>query len=66
MLTVNDIQVGSVIIVRGDFGKGAAVRATVTELDVDVDTNVVSFSYISLGEPEKWAYLHQIDSVEKY
>lgn len=67
MVELSDIRKGSIVQVRGDFGRMQPVRAVVTEVDYNIVDGHPGISYIVNGhDPEYWAYLHQIDFVEKY
>ena len=63
---LKDIKVGSIIIVRGNFGRELPKKARVTGISKDGKNGSAVIDYKDGGTWEMWAYLHQIDAVVKY
>ena len=61
MVQIEDIRVGSVVMVRPNFGAGFAQRVIVEEVEDDVKNGRPGIGY-----GEHWAYLHQVVEVVKY
>jgi hypothetical protein len=61
MVTVEDIRVGSVVIVRGNFGAGHPQRVVVEAVEDDIKNGRPGIDYDG-----SWAYLSQVDRVVKY
>ena len=67
MVTLNQVRQGSIVRVRGDFGSGPAVRARVDAVCEDVKNGYPGIDYTVLSDnDERWAYLDQVVSVDKY
>jgi len=67
MVKLTDMRVGSVVIVRGDFGNGKPVRAVVDSVEEDVKNGRPGIDYFAVGSKEgNWAYLHQVDRIITY
>ena len=65
-ITLKQIRQGSVVQVRGDFGNAAPQRATVTCVEADVKNGIPGIDYRLSNGDRHWAYLYQVDSVERY
>jgi len=66
-ITLKQVRAGSVVIVRGSFGNGRPVQATVVEVERDIKNGYPGIDYEVHGEEDgSWAYLTQIDRVVKY
>jgi hypothetical protein len=61
MVQIEDIRVGSVVMVRPNFGTGFAQRVVVEEVEEDVKNGRPGIGY-----GDSWAYLTQVDRVVKY
>ena len=61
MVKLEDIRVGSVVMVRGNFGQGFPQRVIVEEVEEDVKNGRPGIGY-----GDSWAYLTQVDRVVKY
>ena len=61
MVTLNQIRVGSVVVVRGDFGTGKPQQVVVETVDEDIKNGRPGIDYA-----DSWAYLTQVDRVVKY
>jgi hypothetical protein len=61
MIKLKDIRVGSIVIVRGDFGNGKPVKVEVLEVDKDIKNGIPGIEY-----DDSWAYLHQVERVVVY
>ena len=66
-ITLKQVREGSIVKVRGDFGSGPAVRATVVNTDSDIKNGQpgIDYTVIATGDGH-WAYLDQVVEVEKY
>ena len=58
---LEDIQLGSVICVKSQFGRGPVVYGTVRV--IDAGAGVVDYT---LGDRTYWCYLNQIIEVTQY
>lgn len=65
MIEVRDVRPGSVVIVRGDFGQGVAVKAVVEGVEAHGKNGRAVIDYQHKGNSH-WAYLHQVDCVVSY
>ena len=64
MVKLSDVRVGSMVMVRGNFG---AVRARVTAVEADIKNHRPGIDYTAVGAKSgNWAYLSQVDSVVEY
>lgn len=61
MVRLKDIQVGSRVIVRDNFGLGRPREVIVLEVDEDIKNGIPGIDYEG-----SWAYLHQVERVVKY
>jgi hypothetical protein len=61
MVELKDIRVGSVVIVRGDFGMGKPRQVIVETVDADIKNGRPGIDYDG-----SWAYLTQVDRVVTY
>jgi hypothetical protein len=61
MVELKDIRVGSVVIVRGDFGMGKPRQVVVETVDADIKNGRPGIDYDG-----SWAYLTQVDRVVTY
>jgi hypothetical protein len=61
MVSIQDIRVGSVVIVRGCFGQGEPERVVVTDVDTDIKNGIPGIDYGS-----HWAYINQVVRVVTY
>ncbi len=66
MITLKQLREGSIVYVRGAFGTGPAVRATVTEVCADVKNGRPGIDYTTEDGDDHWAYLDQVQAVYKY
>jgi len=64
-VTLNEIREGSVVMVRGDFGRGVAVVGQVEEALEDIKNGMPGIDY-SVKGVSHWAYLDAIDSVVRF
>lgn len=63
---LKDLREGSVVYVRGSFGNGAPVRATVIDVCEDVKNGYPGIDYETADGEGYWAYLDQVVRIEKY
>ena len=61
MVELKDIRVGSVVVVRGDFGSGAPKRVVDEAVEADIKNGRPGIDYAG-----SWAYLTQVDRVVSY
>ena len=61
MITLKEVRVGSVVVVRGDFGGGKPQQVVVEGVDEDIKNGLPGIDYA-----DHWAYLSQVDRVVKY
>jgi len=61
MVELKDIRVGSVVIVRGDFGMGKPRQVVVEAVEADIKNGRPGIDYDG-----SWAYLTQVDRVVTY
>lgn len=61
MVKLKDIQEGSRVIVRDNFGLGRPREVIVLEVDEDIKNGIPGINYEG-----SWAYLHQVERVVKY
>ena len=64
--TPDDVKEGSVITVRGGFGRDCARNAVVTDIDREGKNGFATLSYYPVGGSEdrqSWAYFDQVDRV---
>lgn len=67
MVKLSDVRVGSMVMVRGNFGDAGAVRARVTAVEADIKNHRPGIDYTAVGAKSgNWAYLSQVDSVVEY
>lgn len=67
MVRLEDMRVGSIVRVRGSFGRGPAVLARVDEVERDIKNGRPGIAYVVLDtKDEHWAYLEQVDRVVTY
>lgn len=67
MVKLNDVREGSMVMVRGDFGNGFAVRARITAVEANIKNGRPGIDYTAVGASSgNWAYLGQVDSVVEY
>lgn len=66
-MKLSDIRVGSIVMVRGNFGTDKPVKAKVEAVLKNIKNGRPGIDYVieSTGD-ERWAYMHQIDSVVKF
>ena len=60
-VTLKQIRVGSIVIVRDNFGMGTPKQVTVENVEEDIKNGYPGIDYA-----DSWAYLSQVDSVVKY
>jgi|APCry1669188970_1035186.scaffolds.fasta_scaffold00100_30 hypothetical protein len=65
-VALNEVRVGSTVMVRGAFGMDAPVRATVTEVERVIKNGQPGICYNTANDANHWAYLNQVDEVIKY
>jgi hypothetical protein len=67
MIKLKDVREGSVVIVRGGFGNGPAVKARVEAVERDIKNGMpgIDYTVMSNGD-EHWAYIDQVDRVVTY
>ena len=66
MVKLTDIKVGSFVIVRTNFGSGAAIAVEVDEVDEDIKNGRPGIGYTIPGggrDSGGWAYLTQVDRI---
>lgn len=67
---LEDIKVGSIVIVRTNFGSGQPVQAIVDSVEEDIKNGYPGIDYTIGGAANwhdgSWAYLSQVDRVIKY
>ena len=66
MISLKQVREGSRVVVRGDFGTGRPVQATVVMADSDIKNGRPGIDYTTDDGDERWAYLTQVDRVIKY
>ena len=64
-VTLNEIREGSVVKVRGDFGRGILVSAQVDEVLEDIKNGFPGIDYTANGVSH-WAYLDAVESVVRF
>ena len=64
-VTLNEIREGSVVMVRGDFGRGVAVVGQVDEALENIKNGFPGIGYTVKGVSH-WAYLDAVDSVVRF
>ncbi len=65
LIKLSDIRVGSVVVVRGDFGMGRPMSVVVDAVEEDVKNGRPGIDY-STDDFDGWAYLTQVDRVVTY
>lgn len=65
-MTLDDVRIGSVVIVRGSFGNGRPVQGTVDEVDDNIKNGNPGIGYETTDGDSHWAYIEQVSSVVKY
>ena len=66
-VTLNQLREGSIVKVRGGFGREPAKRARVETVESDIKNGYPGIDYTVLATgDEHWAYLDQVVEVEKY
>jgi len=67
MVKLKDIRPGSIVMVRGNFGTGAPVRAVVDSVESNIKNHLPGIDYTAQGASTgHWAYLHQVSVVIQY
>jgi hypothetical protein len=66
MISLKQLREGSVVYVRGAFGTGPSVKATVTEVCEDVKNGRPGIDYTTEDGDDHWAYLDQVQAVYKF
>ncbi len=66
MVTLKQLREGSVVYVRGAFGTGPAVKATVESVESDIKNGRPGIDYVTEDGDNHWAYLDQIQAVYRY
>lgn len=67
MIKLTDIREGSIVQVRGDFGRSWPVLARVDNVEANVKNGCPGIDYtMTTTGNTHWAYLHQIDRVITY
>jgi len=66
MISLKQLREGSVVYVRGAFGTGPSVKATVTEVCEDVKNGRPGIDYVTEDGDDHWAYLDQVQAVYKF
>lgn len=66
MVTLKQLREGSVVYVRGAFGTGPAVKATVTAVEKDIKNGRPGIDYTTEDGDDLWAYLDQVQAVYTY
>lgn len=66
MVKLEDIKVGSIVIVRTNFGSGAAIAVEVESVEKNVKNGFPGIDYTIPGGGKNasgWAYLTQVDRI---
>lgn len=67
MVKLSDMRVGSVVVVRGDFGNGRPMTVVVDAVEENVKNGRPGIDYTVQGNTgDGWAYLNQVDRVVTY
>lgn len=66
MITLKNVRVGSVVLVRGGFGQDPAVRARVVNVEQDIKNGQPGIDYDTMDGDGYWAYLDQVERVITY
>jgi hypothetical protein len=70
MVTLKDVRVGSIVMLRGNFGTAPAIRAVIDNVEDNIKNGVPGVDYHPASQPASgscsWAYLDQVDSVVQY
>ena len=61
MVELKDIREGSIVMMRPNFGTDSAVQVRVELVEEDIKNGRPGICY-----KDRWAYLHQVDSVVTY
>jgi len=64
MINITDIEEGSIVQVRGNFGNGPVETVTVNEVCDDIKNGRPGIDYTTENGQSKWAYLTQVVSVK--
>lgn len=67
MVLLEQIKIGSTVVVRGGFGTESPRLGLVDEIEEDIKNGRPGITYteIESGDP-RWAYLNQVLRVESY
>ena len=68
MITLKQVRVGSVVMVRPGFGGSRAEQATIVNVESDIKNGFPGIDYYTGTDADdcSWAYLTQIDRVVTY
>jgi len=66
MISLKQLREGSIVYVRGAFGTGPSVKATVVEVCEDVKNGRPGIDYVTEDGDDHWAYLDQVQAVYQY
>lgn len=66
MVTLKQLREGSVVYVRGAFGTGPSVKATVEAVEADIKNGRPGIDYVTEDGDSHWAYLDQVQAVYSY
>jgi len=64
-ITIDDIEIGSTIMVKPEFGTKPPIRATVTGIEAKGHDGQDVIDYINLDDDDDctWAFMYQVVSV---
>jgi hypothetical protein len=64
---INDVRVGSCVVLRPGFGEGLPIKAIVIEVDPDIANGRAGVTYATTtANSLHWAYMDQVDKVVRY
>lgn len=66
MITIEQIRIGSQVLVRGGFGSEPAKIVTVEGVDADIKNGRAGIDYTESPGNTRWAYLSQVEKVVAY
>ena len=65
-VTLDDVRLGSVVVIRSGFGSEAPETVTLEGVEEDIKNGRPGCDYVDRNGEGRWAYLSQIVRVVKY